>query len=909
MSWFILVIALVASQPHGWEKTGLTGSPHELKTSGEIKAIVNSTTGDGNKSSLLFNQEATGYYQAHASQWDSVYPFEAEFADNFSLSQTFIIDSLTWWGNYWNGTPGGLLGFRIKIYEDSIGYNMPKTEPIYIARVSSFSETDLGGYYKYGASIPDFLALAGHTYWIVFQAVLIYPPQWGVNGSWPANTPGWGDGQQGYMRFPLLNIPNWTPANDIFGHPIESSFQIFGSNAQPSIIWDFETGPQGWTHTNGEPFPRGWAVRQSNHRSDWMCPEPGDSSFWIDSDIAGTVPVSDTAYSPAVIPPPSLQYVKFGYSFNSYSGNERYAMGIRVFSGGSWSNPIQLKLWTTDTGPAWDSVNISTYSSVDSIKVYFAYTNANWDWYAAFDNVELKGLPTHDVGVHTITSPGSRVFPGVPVNVSAIVKNYGISADTVHLTVTIDSAGTNILTETSSFNLDSGSEIEYTLSSPWTPSRNSGVQYTITFSATTNGDLNISNDTKTMTVRTDFWTEWERCSDMPSPLMCHASTYDSLTDKIYVFGGYAGGSTYYNYTFEYNPETNSWSTKSPMPYSVDWINASYINGNIYILGGYDGSIRNYNLIYNTQLDSWSVGTPVPYGRAAGAQCVYKDSLIYFIGGYDGTSATSIVQIYDTYTDSWTTGTSMPDDFLMGKAVITGDTIWVIGGGRDFYYNLYSTLYLGVINPNSPNEITWTSGASLPVPTFLNGAATITRDGNRYLYLIGGFENTNPSTHAYEYSVSEGIWNTLPNYPSIIVRNDFLVARATHNELYVLGGDNTGSWTPSNEVWKLHWGYTPIEENAVTYKSPIGFAKLPVIVRNATKLSYFVGKSGRVSLILYDASGRLINIFVNDEVKSPGEYVVTIKTQDEKGKAMKDGVYFLRLSSEHGSSCRKIFITK
>ncbi|MEO0243456.1 MAG: hypothetical protein ABIL92_01740, partial [candidate division WOR-3 bacterium] len=63
------------------------------------------------------------------------------------------------------------------------------------------------------------------------------------------------------------------------------------------------------------------------------------------------------------------------------------------------------------------------------------------------------------------------------------------------------------------------------------------------------------------------------------------------------------------------------------------------------------------------------------------------------------------------------------------------------------------------------------------------------------------------------------------------------------------------------------------------------------------------------LILYDASGRLINIFVNDEVKSPGEYVVTIKTQDEKGKAMKDGVYFLRLSSEHGSSCRKIFITK
>lgn len=908
MTWLIFVIAVIASPPHSGKSMDLVSPTHGLKTSGEPKVIIGNQYDNNNKSSLVFNQEATGYYSAYASQWDSVYPFEAEFADNFSSSTSIIIDSLVWWGNYWAGTPGGILAFRIKIYEDSTGFNIPKTNPVYLSRVSVFNETEVGGFYRYGASIPGFHAMAGQVYWIVFQPVLVYPPQWGVNGSWPGNSPGWGDGQQGYFRFPILGYTSWTPTSSVFGQPIESSFQLFGSNAQTTIKWDFETGPQGWTHTNGEPFPKGWAVKPSNYRPSWMCPEPGDSSFWIDSDASGTVSISDTAYSPAVVPPPLLQYIKFGYSFDSYSGNERYAMGIRVFSAGSWSSPIELRLWATDAGPAWDSVDVSSYNSVDSIKVYFAYTNANYDWYAAFDNVEIKGTYTHDIGVYAITSPpGSVVVPGFPVNVSAVIKNYGISSDTVHLTVTIDSLGINILTETSSFNLNSGSEVEYTLSSPWTPSQNEGATYTITFNATTNGDMNTYNDTKSKVVRTNFWSEWVRCNDMPSALMCHASVYDSLTDKIYVFGGYGGGTSFFNYTYEYDPEANSWTTKSPMPYSIDWIDASYVNGNIYIFGGFDGTVRNYNLIYNTQSNSWSTGEPVPYSRVAGVQCQYRDSLIYFIGGYYETSASSSVQIYDVYSNSWSSGTSLPQNFMMGNAAITGDTIWLIGG-HDFS-NLYTNLYLGIINPNNPTQITWSLGTTLPGINFNNGATMMTRDNNRYLYLVGGFENNTASAHAYEYSISEGIWTTLPNYPSAIVRNDFLVARQGHNEIYVLGGDNTGSWTPSSQVWKLHWGYTPVDENMITYESKLGFSKLPSIVRNASELSYFVGKSCRVTLVLYDASGRSINTLVNNELKSPGEYVAQIKTQDEKGKMLKDGIYFLRLSTEYGSVVKKIFITK
>ncbi|MGB9824842.1 MAG: hypothetical protein ACPLRV_06995 [Candidatus Hydrothermia bacterium] len=88
------------------------------------QATVNpilSTSEHKTKTGIVFDQGATGYYSTYASQWDSVYPFEAEFADNFTVSRDFVIDSAVWWGGYWNGDPSVPIGFFIKIYEDSTG--------------------------------------------------------------------------------------------------------------------------------------------------------------------------------------------------------------------------------------------------------------------------------------------------------------------------------------------------------------------------------------------------------------------------------------------------------------------------------------------------------------------------------------------------------------------------------------------------------------------------------------------------------------------------------------------------------------------------------------------------------------------------------------------------------------------
>ena len=187
--------------------------------------------------------------------------------------------------------------------------------------------------------------------------------------------------------------------------------------------WDFETGWQGWTHTN----PAGWDVVWSGTNP--PPPFAGDSSMLIDSNGG----CSDTALSPVVVPPANMSLLKYGYY--NYGGSGSYLnelhVGIKYFTGGVW-NVVELQLYPAGviSGPAWDSVDISGYAASDSVQVYFYYTDlGTWGFYSAFDNVMIiqtgvaerpvtqtplvfgfaPDMPTvtkHPTIVYTTTTPG-----------------------------------------------------------------------------------------------------------------------------------------------------------------------------------------------------------------------------------------------------------------------------------------------------------------------------------------------------------------------------------------------------------------------------------------------------------------------------------------------------------------------
>ncbi len=681
-----------------------------------------------------------------------------------------------------------------------------------------------------------------------------------------------------------------------------------GIQLNDTVRWDFETGRQGWTHTNGVAFPGGWDVEPSNYKPTWTPPNAGDSTLWVDSDAYGTL-VQDTALSPVLVPhAATTKWFKYGIGYNFYTSGEKLEIGIKYYNGSAWT-VVPLVTYTADVNPRWDSFDVSAYATYPRIQLYYYY-DGDYCWYAAIDNVSINGelyVASHDIRTTAINAPGSRIPPNVPLAPIASFRNNGNNTEDFSVHYVIDSAGTVVYNQTVNVTALAPAT-DTTITFPnWTPGGTDGLIYNLTAYCVLAGDVNPGNDTLHATTSVSLVSDWIRCADRPTAEMCHATGYDPVNDKIYTFGGYHGDNTYYSVVYQYDPVANTWATMAPMPVVCDWIDASYVNGKFYVMGGYsNATILNTTKIYDIAGNSWSTGANMPQGRIAGGQVVYNDSLIYYLGGYNGSGPTTTVQVYNTYTNTWTTGTALPAADMMQGVAITGDTIWLVGG---YSGACYTNLYYGVIDPTTNENITWSTGPALAVPNFNNGATQMVKNGQWYLYVVGGFENASTITNkAWEFNVATGSWTQLPDYPFTVTRNDILVAREGHNEIYVNGGDNSGTWTENAQCWKLMWGQAAEEKPGTMPSKTFGFAPGMNPVRDRVTLAYQTPVTGMVNLRVYDGMGRLVKVLVQG-IQLSGSKTVAWDLKDETGHSLRSGVYFVRLEANGQTSTQKLVIMK
>lgn len=140
---------------------------------------------------------------------------------------------------------------------------------------------------------------------------------------------------------------------------------------------------------------------------------------------------------------------------------------------------------------------------------------------------------------------------------------------------------------------------------------------------------------------TDTWTTK---SEMPTARQCLSTSV--VNGKIYAIGGGAAFSTSYtplevfSTVEEYDPATDTWTTKSEMPTARACHHASVVDGRIYVIGGSDAStpddrshIRPVE-VYDPATDTWTQEGYMRGSRAAGFSSVV-DGKIYLIGGYGG----------------------------------------------------------------------------------------------------------------------------------------------------------------------------------------------------------------------------------------------------------------------------------
>jgi len=139
---------------------------------------------------------------------------------------------------------------------------------------------------------------------------------------------------------------------------------------------------------------------------------------------------------------------------------------------------------------------------------------------------------------------------------------------------------------------------------------------------------------------------WTTKAPIPTGVGGYASAV--VDNKIYVIGGrsimyYSGTDLIYNLTQIYDPETDTWSYGASIPVPVYGAGAGATTSvlapkRIYVLGG-DTSpgpnlgYTNLTQVYDPETDVWTTGTPMLAPRYGVSVAVVNDTL-YAIGGYN-----------------------------------------------------------------------------------------------------------------------------------------------------------------------------------------------------------------------------------------------------------------------------------
>jgi hypothetical protein len=131
-----------------------------------------------------------------------------------------------------------------------------------------------------------------------------------------------------------------------------------------------------------------------------------------------------------------------------------------------------------------------------------------------------------------------------------------------------------------------------------------------------------------------------------------------------------------------------------MPTARAALSTSVVDGKIYAIGGaFSGGGAGLSTMeeYDPATDTWTTKASMPTARAPFLSTSVVDGIIYVIGGASGQATVSTVEAYDPATDTWTEKTSMSGVRGMLATSVVGGKIYAIGGRSSAHGAAMSTV--------------------------------------------------------------------------------------------------------------------------------------------------------------------------------------------------------------------------
>jgi len=187
--------------------------------------------------------------------------------------------------------------------------------------------------------------------------------------------------------------------------------------------------------------------------------------------------------------------------------------------------------------------------------------------------------------------------------------------------------------------------------------------------------------------------KWTKKKDIP--VHVHHQAQAAYNGKLYIFGGCLraisgeGGTTN---VWEFDPVADSYRALAPLPVKRCSAIAETVNGKIYVIGGLEPMengqgtrVSGRNEMYDPATNTWTERSPMPTSRDHAFSGVVNNK-IYVIGGRIGagnipaTSNIDIVEEYDPATNLWgSIKDRMPTPRSGGGAATYNGKIYVGGG--------------------------------------------------------------------------------------------------------------------------------------------------------------------------------------------------------------------------------------